>query len=238
MPDNTTHLDHDAARDCCTDASTNHTSAKKSKAAGGGSALGAVITAVLSSACCWLPLLLLAFGASAAGMSAFFERWRPLFATVSIAFLALAFWQVYFRKSPCASGACKDDACESSPRRRPVFPQVMLWIATVFVVSFVLFPRYAGVVAETLYGQTASVGTTGDRSLTTMHFDVAGMTCEACAVTLQADLAKIDGVAGVEVDYGSKSAVVETAAPDDAVEQIEAVAKRHGYTATPVPGDQ
>lgn len=206
--------------------------------AGGTSALGAVITAVLSSACCWLPLLLLAFGASAAGMSAFFERWRPLFGTVSIAFLAVAFWQVYFRKSPCASGACKDDACGSSRRRRPVFPQVMLWTAAVFVAAFVLFPRYAGVVADTLYGQTAVVGATNDSSLSTLRFDVAGMTCEACAVTLQADLAKIDGVAGVEVDYGSKSAVIETAAPDDAVEQIEAAAKRHGYTAVPVSGDQ
>jgi len=33
---------------------------------------GAVLAAVLSSVCCWLPLVLIAFGASAAGVSGFF----------------------------------------------------------------------------------------------------------------------------------------------------------------------
>ncbi len=35
------------------------------------------MTALLSPACCWLPLLLIAFGASAAGVSGFFETYRP-----------------------------------------------------------------------------------------------------------------------------------------------------------------
>ncbi|MEQ9616650.1 MAG: heavy metal-associated domain-containing protein [Phycisphaerales bacterium] len=235
MHDHTTHTD---THDCCGTTTTSDSEiGSRGRNAGGASAFGAVITAVLSSACCWLPLLLLAFGASAAGVSAFFERWRPLLAVVAIAFLAVAFWQVYIRKSPCASGSCKDDACEPGRQRRGVFPQVMLWTATVFVASFVLFPKYAGVVANALYGQTDSVEATSDSSLTTMRFDVAGMTCEACAVTLQADLAKIDGVAAAEVDYDSKSAVVSTSDPE-VIEQIEATAKRHGYTATPVSGDQ
>ena len=52
---------------------------------------GSVVAAVLSSACCWLPLLLLAFGASAAGVSAFFERWRPAFLVVAIGLLGAGF---------------------------------------------------------------------------------------------------------------------------------------------------
>ncbi len=43
-------------------------------------AVGAsVFSAILASACCWLPLLLVAFGTSAAGASAAFERVRPFF---------------------------------------------------------------------------------------------------------------------------------------------------------------
>lgn len=38
--------------------------------------LGAVFTAIMGSACCWLPLLLIAFGFSAAGVGAFFEQYR------------------------------------------------------------------------------------------------------------------------------------------------------------------
>lgn len=207
------------------------TGGQRTQRGGGSSIFGAVTTAVLSSACCWLPLLLLAFGASAAGVSAFFEQWRPLMALVSIAFLGVAFWQVYFRPSPCASGSCHDDTCETGPRRRGIFPQVMLWVATIAVVGFVLFPRYAGNVAEVLYGNAKAVGTDQNASLTTLRFAVEGMTCEACAVTLRADLAQIEGVNAAEVDYATKSAVVETTDPEVS-EQVEAAAKRHGYTAT------
>ena len=45
--------------------------------AGAWASAGAVVSAVFSSACCWLPLLLVAFGASAAGVAGFFEAQRP-----------------------------------------------------------------------------------------------------------------------------------------------------------------
>ena len=226
---------HSATPTCCeSDTAGGEGGITRARSGGGGSILGAVTAGILSSACCWLPLLLLAFGASAAGVSAFFEQWRPLLAVVAIAFLGVAFWQVYFRPSPCASGSCQDDACKTGPRRRGVFPQVMLWVATIAVVGFVLFPRYAGNVAEALYRNANALGTTQDAALITMRFGVEGMTCEACAVTLRASLAQIDGVNAAEVDYATKSAVVETIDPE-VVEQVEAVAKRHGYTATLAP---
>lgn len=217
---------------CCEqEPASQDTGSPRTPRGGGTSILGAVTTAVLSSACCWLPLLLLGFGASAAGVSAYFEQWRPLLALVAIAFLGIAFWQVYFRPSPCASGACHDDTCETGSRGRGIFPQAMLWVATIAVAAFVLFPRYAGNVAEVFYGNANAIGTTQDASLTTLRFAVEGMTCEACAVTLRADLAQIDGINAAEVDYATKSAVVETTDPKVS-EQVEAAAKRHGYTAT------
>ena len=41
--------------------------------------IGSVASALAASACCWLPLVLVAFGASTAGLSAAFERVRPWF---------------------------------------------------------------------------------------------------------------------------------------------------------------
>ena len=38
---------------------------------------GAVVTSIVASACCWLPLLLIAFGFSAAGIGSIFEEYRP-----------------------------------------------------------------------------------------------------------------------------------------------------------------
>lgn len=197
---------------------------------------GSVLAAVLSSTCCWLPLLLLAFGASAAGISAFFERWRPLFVAVAFIMLGVGFYYVYFRRTTCAANGCGTAACSTRVGGRRLFTRVMLWCATVLVVAFVLFPRYAGVVACAAYGggAAATAATTG-ASLTVQRYTVEGMTCEACAVTLQADLSKIDGVAAATVDYATKSARIETA-KRDVVRAVQAAARRHGYTATPAPG--
>jgi copper chaperone CopZ len=189
---------------------------------------GSVLAAALSSACCWLPLLLLAFGASAAGVSAFFERWRPVLSTVAFVMLGIGFYLAYFRRTA---------ACAPRTGGRRVFTQVMLWFAAVLVIGFVLFPRYAGVVARAVYGdgQAAAAALSG-ASLTVQRYTVEGMTCEACAVTLQADLSKIDGVAAATVDYATKSARIETADPG-IVQEVQAAARRHGYKATPAPDE-
>jgi copper chaperone CopZ len=57
--------------------------------------LGAFFTAVLGSACCWLPLLLIAFGFSAAGVGSFFEQYRLLLLTVTFVLLGAAWYLTY-----------------------------------------------------------------------------------------------------------------------------------------------
>lgn len=189
---------------------------------------GSVMAAVLSSACCWLPLLLLAFGASAAGVSAFFERWRPVFLVIAVALLGAGFYVVYFRKATCADGAC-----EAAPRSRRVFSQAMLWVAVLLVAAFALFPNYAGTLARTLYGTHSADGSATAVTRAALHrFSVEGMSCEACATTLQADLEKIDGVASARVDYGTKTAEVRSDAPGVG-SVAQAAAERHGYRALP-----
>lgn len=186
---------------------------------------GSVVAAVLSSACCWLPLLLLTFGASAAGVSAFFERWRPVFLVVAVVLLGGGFYVVYFRKA-----ACVDGACESAPRPRRVFSQVMLWTAALLVAAFGLFPKYAGAVAGAISGSREA--TPGAADAARHSYAVEGMSCEACAVTLQAELERLDAVASAHVDYATKLAEVRGDAPDLDARVAEAAAK-HGYRTTP-----
>jgi copper chaperone CopZ len=189
---------------------------------------GSVAAAILSSACCWLPLLLLAFGASAAGVSGFFERWRPVFLIVAAALLGAGFYVVCFRKASCADGAC-----EAAPRSRRVFSQVMLWVAAALVGAFALFPKYAGTVAGMVHGSRGADESSAGVSSAALHrFAVEGMTCEACATTLQADLEKIEGIASARVDFSTKTAEVRSdAAGVDAL--VRAAAERHGYRALP-----
>lgn len=189
---------------------------------------GSVVAAVLSSACCWLPLLLLAFGASAAGVSAFFERWRPVFLIVAVALLGAGFYVVYFRKAACADGAC-----ETAPRPRRTFNQVMLWVAVLLVAAFAMFPNYAGTVARTFYGSRGADESAAAVTGVALHrFRVEGMTCESCAVALEAALGKLDGVSSARVDYASKTAEVRSAAAD-IESRVRATSRTHGYSAAP-----
>jgi|GEM_PF-124361 len=197
--------------------------------AGAAATAGSVVTAMLSSACCWLPLTLLAFGASAGGLSAFFERWRPYFAGVSIVMLSLGFYLAYFRAHTCSD----DGHCSVRARRRLRLTRATLWVSAVVVVAFVSFPKYAGALVEAIKGgasaaQPASV----NPASSTMVYDVQGMTCPACAATLRADLATIPGVESADVDFTSGTARVRVVDPAVGA-ALEDTVRRHGFTATP-----
>jgi copper chaperone CopZ len=168
-------------------------------------------------------------------VSAFFERWRPVLATVAFAMLGIGFYLVYFRRTACTDDGCGAAACAPRAGGRRVFTQIMLWFATVLVIVFVLFPRYAGVVARAVYGDgPAAAAVPSGKSLTVQRYTVEGMTCAACAATLQADLAQIDAVASVTVDYETQSARIETSDPG-IVQEVQAATRRRGFTATPAP---
>lgn len=189
---------------------------------------GSVGTAMLSSACCWLPLVLISSGASAAGASAFFERWRPVFIVVAVAMLALGFYFAYFRKSACAKGCC---AMKQQRSRR--LQRAMLWCSAVVISAFIFFPSYIGLLLDGSNSASASnmdgfVGTDTHEYV----FDVSGMHCEGCAALLRNELVKLDGVVNVEVEYASGTARLRAA--NAGIEaRIDEAASRLGYTASP-----
>lgn len=193
---------------------------------------GSVVTAILSSACCWVPLLLLTFGASAAGASAFFERWRPAFIVVAVTMLALGFYFSYFRRTTCADGCCGE-----RPRRGRRLQRAMLWGSAAVVAAFIFFPNYVGLLLDGSNSTaTASTGGLVETDARKYTFDVEGMHCAACAVTLRNELVKLDGVVDAQVDYGNTTARLR-ATGDGIPARVAEVASRVGYTATPRAGE-
>jgi len=185
---------------------------------------GALLTAILSSACCWLPLVLLVFGASAAGVAGIFEQYRPLLLGVSVVLLTTGFYFVYVRKPECEPGS----ACAVPNPRLAKMNKAVLWVATLFVAIFALFPNYVGVVLGT--GDQDPVLTDEPYDL---EFAVQGMTCEACAVTLRSELTKLQGVASAEVFYSLGQAKLRFESPGagPARETIVKAVAEAGYTA-------
>lgn len=189
---------------------------------------GAVVSAVLSSACCWLPLLLIGFGASAAGVSGFFEAYRPYLLAATAVLLATGFYLVYFR-----SGRCEADGACAVPNPKLVrFNKAMLWIASVVVLAFALFPIYVG----TFLAGEDSAGSVTASSGAFREFRVDGMTCAACAEPLRSKLAGLSGVIHAEVSYETKTAKVQVeqsdASPTD--DEIASVISAAGYRGIPV----
>ncbi len=199
-----------------------------SKGTGGRWALGGAVGAgILSSACCRLPLLLLVFGASAAGLSAFFDAWRTLLLVVTGLFPATGFHLAYFRKPRCRPGA----ACGGpDPRaRRP--GRIGLWAATVFVLAFALFPGYAGAL---LCGAGASPSPPPPGA-EVRAYRVEGMTCEACAAGLGARLRELPGILEARVRYDAKRLEVTFSGEDGVAAVLEAI-RAAGYRARRIDG--
>ena len=103
-------------------------------------AAGSLIAAVLASSCCIGPLLLVTLGVSGAwiGNLTALEPYQPIFVLITFVFLALGFWQVYFRQAQ----ACQDDeACVRPISGRLV--KTVLWVATILVVSAITIDYWA-----------------------------------------------------------------------------------------------
>ena len=206
------------------------------------SKVGTVLSAVMASACCWLPLVLLAFGVSGAGIAGALDAYRPLFITLTVVFLAAAFYFTYRpRKTASASEGCcstAHDCCATGPTSKRRFNmmtlnKVMLWGVTVLAVAFLFFPQYVGIF---LGGGSGTAGSTANNPLVrTTTFSVQGMTCEACSVLVEKAVKEVPGVLSVKVDYERNRMVVGSEACCPApTEAITRAVEAAGYRAAVV----
>lgn len=165
---------------------------------------GSVLSGAAASSCCWLPVVLLAFGVSAAGVGSFFEAFRPYFVGSAVILLGLGFYLTYLHRAPCALGT----AYAARHRKENLVRPGTFWIGAALVTGLVFLPSYAGLVF------TSSPSTTfpadNDR-LIGVRFQIEGMTCEACAARVQAAIGDVAGIVSVDVDYVGETAVVRLA---------------------------
>lgn len=190
----------------------------------------AVGSGILSSACCWLPLLLLAFGLSAGGVAGFLESARPFFLVVAAIFLGVGFYFAYFRKVACKPG----DACAVPNPKIQRFNRVMLWVATVCVIAFALFPYYSPALIRAFVGTpTVNLGASGPLNQatqqTTRIYHIDGMTCSACAAGLEVQLAKLPGVTEAHVWFDDSTATIRSASDELQDEVVRTTVERSGF---------
>ncbi len=93
-------------------------------------AAGGILGAFIASTCCILPLAFVLLGVSGAwiGNLTALEPYKPYFIAVTVVFLGLGFWQVYFRPKP----ECEEGSYCAKPQSTMI-TQIALWIGTVMV---------------------------------------------------------------------------------------------------------
>ena len=227
--------DEESFEDCCADGGhcqssgdSCQDSVSKNHRTGLLAAGGSMIAALAASACCWLPLGLILFGMSAGGVSAWFEHYRWIFLGVTTILLGLGFYLVYFRTPQCAPGS----ACATPNRKMQRVNRSMLWIAAVFVMISASFPKYVGYL---LPKETPITSVSDESSIKVASFDIAGMTCQACSISLRNELVKVPGVVDLSISYEDGTAQISfDASNPPSAEELSGVVSRVGYQAGPI----
>jgi mercuric ion transport protein len=104
---------------------------------------GAILSAFIASACCVGPLVLALLGLGGGALLVKFEPYRPYFTAATLLLLGAGFWLQY--RTPKAA-AVEGDACACPAPRANRAGRIMLWVASVLVVGFLVFPYIAPVV--------------------------------------------------------------------------------------------
>lgn len=211
---------------------------------------GGVVAAVAASLCCILPVVSIAFGLGAFGAAAFFESVRPYLLVVVVLALAFSFYQTYFRREKCVEG----EICATKSFGR--FNEILLWVATVAIGTFALFPHYSGYIvsaldsepkstvgaAEPLNNSTVTPPTAAEpatdandfaaiesQTKKTIVIPVEGMTCESCATHIGIALKRIQGVYDANANYPAKNVKVVYNPKQVTVERIKQGIRDAGY---------
>ena len=101
--------------------------------------------------------------------------------------LVVGLYYSYFRKPECAPSA----ECEVPNPALRRFHRTLLWLGAVAVVGLAFFPSYAWIFAGDEIAAQAELGTLPSKRVV---LQVDGMTCAACAVSVQRELARVPGV--------------------------------------------
>ncbi|MGR3174730.1 MAG: mercuric transporter MerT family protein [Candidatus Scalindua sp.] len=156
---------------------------------------GTISAAILASSCCVGPLIIAGLGIGSIGIFSSLEKYRPVFMIITFAFIGMVFYFTYRTKK-------SDECCDINKVKIDRIRKIVLWTITAVAVGLLLFPYVYGT-----FGKSDSVVQMND-DLQKVVITVEGMTCEACAKSINSTLSKIQGVMAVSVSFEKKQAIV------------------------------
>ena len=180
----------------------------------------AIFMSGLASICCVGPIVLVSLGLGGAGLAAGLTAYRPYFLGVTAFFLGLSFYLVYRKRQV----ACADGPCEMRSGSKRM--KAGTWLIAAAVVGMATFPNWSPLLIRG--GPAGPVSAHAQKVV----LSVSGMTCTACAASIEKSLKKLPGVEGASVNFDASEAVVYVE-PDRITTSalLEAIQAAGAYTA-------
>ncbi|MBI2393218.1 MAG: heavy-metal-associated domain-containing protein [Deltaproteobacteria bacterium] len=193
---------------------------------------GAVLAALAASACCLGPLVVAGLGIGGAGALAALGAYRPYILGLTATLLAGGFYLSYRspRAGAAGGGAC---GCEQPRPKAGRAGRIGLWIATTMVAVFAAAPNVLAYVAH--HRATPKVEPGAAATVEHASIRVVGMDCEACAINIRSELAKVGGFHDVTLDLKAQTISVTYEPAAGRLEAYVAAIGALGYE-TSIPG--
>ncbi len=187
--------------------------------------IGSLAAGLVSSACCIGPLVLGVLGLGSLGLGAALEPYRPWFLGVTAILLSIGFYLAYRLRpeTACAPG----EACATKPVGRRS-QRIILWVVAALTIGVATYPNWGAAISRPRAVNAVAV------PASIVMLDVTGMSCSACAVSIEKELRAVPGVSSAQVDFENAKAAVRltTSHPDPQI--LVAAVEKAGYHATPV----
>ncbi|KKL78084.1 hypothetical protein LCGC14_2028340 [marine sediment metagenome] len=156
---------------------------------------GLIAAAILASSCCIGPLILAGLGIGSIGIFSSLEKYRVMFMIITFVFIGMAFYLTYRKKK-------NDECCDINKVKMDRIKKIALWVIATVAVGLLLFPYAYGT-----FSKSPTVVPMND-NLHQVVIKVEGMTCNACAQSINSAISKIQGVNAVNVSLEKGEAIV------------------------------
>jgi len=187
--------------------------------------IAALVSAAAASMCCFGPAVFVALGLGSLGAFAVFERYRPLLMGITALILGAAFYFTYRKREvACEDGTCK--MASASPKAKAA-----LWSITVLAIGFITAPYWLAALSRR--GELPASALPAGSSYQTVLLSVQGMTCTACAVSIEKALRKVPGVKAATVEFDKSEARVAVDSQGIDVRLLVKAVEDAGYKAAP-----
>jgi copper chaperone CopZ len=164
--------------------------------------IAGLLTATVASLCCITPVLALFSGATGiASTFSWLEPYRPYLIGLTIAVLGFAWYQKLKPKKTDIDCECEEE--------KPSFWQgkTFLGIVTVLALLLMAFPRYSHIFYPK--SEKKEVIVVDKSSIQQVKLNIKGMSCEACAETINLALSKVTGVLEYKTEFKTASCKIK-----------------------------